>query len=62
MIAPGERPGSRLRAVQDGSWVVVELPWLSVVATDRREALDAARAAIAEWLEVQRDASDVAAG
>jgi hypothetical protein len=32
-----------------------------VTATNRREALDEARAAIAEWLEVQPDAFDVEA-
>jgi hypothetical protein len=37
------------------------LPWLSVTALGRREALDEARAAIAEWLEVEPDAFDVEA-
>ena len=38
------------------------LPWLSVTATGRREALDEAREVIAEWLDVPPDAFDVEAG
>ena len=37
------------------------LPWVSVTATGRREALDEARAAVAEWVEVQPDAFEVEA-
>jgi len=37
------------------------LPWVSVTATGRREALDEARAAIAAWLEVEPDTLDVEA-
>ncbi len=58
MIARGERPASRLRTTQDGRWRVDALPWVPVTATGRREALDEARAAIAEWLEVESDAFD----
>ncbi len=62
MIARGERPGYRVTTAQDGRWRVDALPWLTVVATGRREALDEARAALAEWLEVERDAFDVEVG
>jgi len=58
MIARGERPGYRLRAAQDGLWAIDGLPG-AVAASGRREALDAARAAIAEWLDVPPDAFDV---
>lgn len=43
----------RLMAVQDGSWTVDGLPWLSVAPAVRREAPDAAR------LDVVPDAFDV---
>ena len=59
MIARGERPGYRLRTGQDGAWTVDALPWVSVAATGRRDALDAARVAIAEWLDVPTDSFDV---
>ena len=59
MIARGDRPAYRLTTAQDGSWRTDALPWLSVTATWRREALDEAQATIAEWLEVEPDAFDV---
>ena len=58
MVARGQRPMYRVRA-QDGRWTVHAMAWLSVAATGRSEALDAARAAIAEWLEVSPQAFDV---
>jgi hypothetical protein len=54
MIARGQRPPYRVRA-QDGRWTVDAMAWLSVAATSRPEALDAARAAIAAWLDVSAD-------
>lgn len=62
MIARGERPAYRLATGQDGRWGVDAMPWLSVAAVNRREALDEARAAIAAWLQVEPDAFDVEAG
>ena len=59
MIARGDRPAYRVTTAQDGRWLVDALPWVTVTATGRREALDEARAAIAEWLEVERDSFDV---
>lgn len=59
MVARGERPMYRLQAAQGGRWTVDALPWVSVVATGRRAALDAARAAIAEWLDVPPEAFHV---
>ena len=61
MIARGDRPAYRITAAEDGRWRVDTLPWVSVTARGRREALDEARAAIAEWLEVEADAFDVEA-
>jgi len=58
MIARGERPMYRLRA-QDGRWTVDAMSWLTVTAAGHSSALDAARAAIAEWLDVPPEAFDV---
>jgi hypothetical protein len=59
MIARGDRPAYRVTAAEDGRWRVDTLPWVPVTATGRREALDEARAAIAEWLDVSPEAFDV---
>ena len=61
MIARGERPLHRLRPARDGRWRVDAMPWVTVAATGRREALDEARAAIAGWLEVDAETFDVEA-
>lgn len=53
-------PMYRLRP-QDGRWTIDALLWITVTARSGREALDAARAAISEWLEVRRDAFDLEA-
>jgi hypothetical protein len=53
-------PG-RPSTAQDGRRHVDALPWLSVTATGHREALDEARAAIAEWPEVEPTAFEVEA-
>jgi hypothetical protein len=47
------------RDAQDGAWWC---PWLALTATDRREAVDAARIAVAAWLEVDAKAVEVVAG
>jgi hypothetical protein len=60
MVARGERPAYRLRMVQDGRWTVSEAPWLSLDATDRREALAEAIQAISEWLDCDPAAFDIA--
>lgn len=62
MIARGDRPAYRVTAAEDGRWRVDTLPWVSLTATGRREALDEARAAIAAWLQVEPDAFDVESG
>ena len=62
MIARGDRPAYRVTTAQDGRWTVDAMPWVSVAAVNRREALDEARAAIAAWLEVEPDAFDVEIG
>lgn len=62
MIARGDRPAYRVTAAEDGRWRVDTLPWVSLTATGRREALDEARAAIAAWLQVEPHAFDVESG
>jgi hypothetical protein len=59
MIARGDRPAYRVTTALDGRWVVDARPWVSLTATGRLEALDEARAAIAEWLGVSPEAFDV---
>ena len=59
MIARGDRPAYRVTTAEDGRWRVDELRWVSATATGRREALDEARTAIAEWLGVSPDSFDV---
>lgn len=61
MIARGERPRYRLLPAQDGLWRVDALPWLSVTAAGRLEALGEARVRIAGWLDVAPDTFDVEA-
>jgi hypothetical protein len=60
IIARGQRPLYRVRA-NDGRWAVDALTWLRLTAASRRDALAAARSAIAECLEVPEDAFDVEA-
>lgn len=49
----------RVLPAVDGHWYVLGYPWLAIDANDRRSAMEATRAAVAEWLEVERDAFDV---
>jgi hypothetical protein len=62
MIAVGERPVYRVRWAEEGRWIVVDAPWLSMAALTRGGALASARVAIAAWLEVESDAFDVEVG
>jgi hypothetical protein len=59
LIAPGERPGYRLRTAQDGSWAVEGNLGVTVTADTKRTALTAARAAIAAVLEVDPESFDL---
>lgn len=61
MIARGDRPTDRVATALDGRWVVDALPWVPLTATRRVEALDEARTAIADWLDVAPEAFDVEA-
>ena len=60
MIARRERPLYRFADTGDGRTIhVVELPWLPPVEAVRGTAIERARDAIAEWLDVDRMAFDV---
>lgn len=59
MIAQGGRPLYRVGTAQDGRWVVDGCPWLPLTATNRHEALAAARATLSEPLDVGPDVFDV---
>jgi hypothetical protein len=61
-IRRGERPVYRVMPELDGSWSALGFEWLSIDANDRRSALDATRAAVAEWLGVEPEAFDVELG
>jgi hypothetical protein len=59
LVARGERPLYCLRQADDGSWTVIALPWVIVPAMPRRDVVEAARGAIAAWLEVDGSGFDV---
>jgi hypothetical protein len=59
-IRQGERPVYRILPAADGRWYVLGYPWLSNDANDRRSAVTATRASVADWLGVDPDAFDVA--
>jgi hypothetical protein len=60
-IAQDERPKYRVLEAVDGRWYVLGYPWVSIDANDRRSAIEATRTAVADWLDVEPDASDVEA-
>jgi hypothetical protein len=60
-IRTGERPVYRVLSAVDGRWYVLGYPWLFIDADGRRAAIEATRTAVAEWLDVDRDAFDVEA-
>ena len=62
MIAQGDRPAYRLRAAEDGRWLVDAMPWVSCDRNGRRKAHSEVRAAIAEWRDVPPDTFDVEIG
>ncbi len=56
------RPAYGVMAARDGSWSVLGRPWLVIDAKDRRSAVEATRAAVAEWLAVSSSAFDLETG
>jgi hypothetical protein len=60
-IARGQRPVYRAMQAEDDRWYLLGYPWLSIDADDRRSAVEATRAAVADWLGVEPDAFDVEA-
>lgn len=59
MISRGERPSYTVRLGEGDRWTIVGLPWIVLAATSRRGASEAARAAIAAFLEVDPERFDV---
>ena len=62
MIARKERPCYRVAETGDGTYHLIELPWIAPVAASRRTALARARDAVARWLEVDPGSFDIEAG
>jgi hypothetical protein len=60
MVARRERPCYRVAETGDGITIhIVELPWIAPMTATRAMALEQARHAIADWLDVRPDAFDV---
>ncbi len=62
-IASGDRsPSYRVRMAPDGRWSIEWTPWLRIEASNRDEAVEAARAVIAAWREIEPDRFEVEIG
>lgn len=59
MIARTERPCYRVAETGDGTYHLIELPWVRPVVATRGTALERARAAVAGWLDVHPEAFDI---
>ena len=62
MIARRERPCYRVAETGDGTYHLIELPWIPPVTATRGTALDRARDAVAGWLDVDPGSFDIEAG
>lgn len=62
MIARKERPCYRVAETGDGTYHLIELPWVAPVTASRADALDRARDAVAALLDVDPDAFDIEPG
>jgi hypothetical protein len=62
MIARKERPCYRVAETGDGTYHLIELPWVQPVVATRGTALDRARAAVADRLDIDPGASDIEPG
>src|SRR5690349_12619681 len=58
-IRSGERPTYRVLPAVDSRWYVPGYPSIRFDANDRRSAVEATRAAVADWLGVEPDAFEV---
>ena len=59
MIARKERPCYRVAETGDGTYHLIELPWIPPVAATRATALARAREAVAGWLDVEAGSFDI---
>ena len=62
MIARKERPCYRVADTGDGTYHLIELPWIPPVTATRATALGRARDAVAAWLDVDPGSFDIEAG
>jgi hypothetical protein len=62
MVARQERPCYRVAATGDGTFHLIELPWLAPVRATPGTAIDRARDAVAGWLGVDGGAFDIERG
>jgi hypothetical protein len=62
MIARRERPCYRVAETGDGTFNLVELPWIAPVPATPGTALARARDAVAGWLGVDPEAFDIERG
>ncbi len=62
MIARKERPCYRVAETGDGTYHLIELPWIAPVVATRGTALSRAREAVARWLDVDPGAFDIEPG
>lgn len=58
-IARGDSPLYRVRADEYGGGSIDWAPWLTIDASDRRSAVEAARRAVSAWLECDPDAVEI---
>ena len=59
MISRKERPCYRVAETGDGTYYLIELPWISPVPATRDEALARTRDAVATWLDVEPGTFDI---
>jgi hypothetical protein len=62
VTARGQRPLYRLTKGNDGRFAVEGATWLTLLATNHRDATAEARVVISEWLDVPSDAFDLETG
>jgi hypothetical protein len=62
MIARKERPCYRVAETGDGTYHLVELPWIPPVVATRATAGGRAREAVAGWLDVDPGSFDIEPG
>ena len=62
MIARKERPCYRVAETGDGTYHLIELPWIRPFSAARGTALSRGRDAVAHWLDVDPGSFDIEEG